>query len=170
VSRQPSYAEQLRVPLRWWALAVMFWTSVLLAFLVAAPTAFAVLFVGTLSALNVLVFVVYGAARVVVEGGELLAGRARIPVGLLADPEALDTEEARRVAGVDADARAYLLMRPYLRRAVRVRVTDPADPAPYWLVATRHPRTLVAALDGAIAGARGAAPDDGVSLEGHGAD
>jgi hypothetical protein len=45
------------------------------------------------------------------------------------------------VAGRDADARAYLLLRPYLKRAVRVEITDPADPTPYWLVSTRHPKS-----------------------------
>ena len=30
--------------------------------------------------------------------------------------------------GVEADARAFLLTRPYLKRAVRVPVPDPADP------------------------------------------
>ena len=46
-------------------------------------------------------------------------------------------------AGVDADARAYLLLRPYLKRAVRVEIADPADPAPYWLVSTAHADALV---------------------------
>jgi len=27
-----------------------------------------------------------------------------------------------------------------------VEITDPADPAPYWLVATRHPEELARAL------------------------
>ena len=53
--------------------------------------------------------------------------------------EALDAEQTRRVAGVEADARAFLLLRPYLKRAVRVEITDPADPAPYWLLGTRRP-------------------------------
>jgi len=47
---------------------------------------------------------------------------------------------------VDADARAFLLLRPYLRRAVMVPVQDPADPTPYWLVSTRQPERLVRAL------------------------
>ncbi len=50
--------------------------------------------------------------------------------------------------GSEADARAYLLVRPYLKRAVRVTVVDPADPTPYWLVGTRHPEALAAALNG----------------------
>ncbi len=65
-----------------------------------------------------------------------------------APPRALDADATRRLAGVEADARAYLLLRPYLKRAVRVDVTDPADPAPYWLLSTRQPDELAAALTG----------------------
>ena len=61
----------------------------------------------------------------------------------------LDADATRRAAGVDADARAFLLLRPYLKRSVRVEITDPADPAPYWLVSTRHPDELAAALQSA---------------------
>ncbi len=144
------YVEVLRVPLRWWALATMFLASVLLALLVAIPVGYAYAATGVLVAITATFFVMYGGARVSVLDGELTAGRARIPVGFLAEPTALDLEAARRLRGVDADARAYLLLRPYLPRAVQVRLTDPADPTPYWLVATRHPRTLAATLTAAI--------------------
>jgi hypothetical protein len=82
--------------------------------------------------------------------GVFEAGRARIPVRLLAAPEALDAAGARGAAGVEADARAFLLLRPYVATAVRVQVVDPADPTPYWLVSTRHPGTLAAELSAAI--------------------
>jgi hypothetical protein len=39
------------------------------------------------------------------------------------------------------------LLRAYLKRSVRVEVTDPADPTPYWLVSSRHPEQLAKALD-----------------------
>ncbi len=149
VSGDGCYVERLRVPLRWWALATMFWASVLLALLVALPALVAFLVTGVLTGLNALVFVTYGSARVAVSDGVFEAGRARIPVHLLAPPEALDAAAARRAAGVDADARAFLLLRPYVPQAVRVRVEDPEDPTPYWLVSTRHPDTLAAALSAA---------------------
>jgi hypothetical protein len=138
--------ERLRVPLRWWAVATMFWASTLLAFLVALPTWVAFLMAGVPSALTVAVFLGYGGAEVSVVDGTFRAGRAQIPVHLLADPEPLGSEAAKRAAGVDADARAYLLLRPYVPGAVRVRVADPADPTPYWLVATRHPAALAEVL------------------------
>ena len=142
----PAYDERLGVPLRWWALATMFLASVLIAFLVATPAWVALTGTGVLVAALVGVFVGYGAARVRVADGVLTAGRARIPVRHLGHVAALDGVATRLLAGRDADARAYLLIRPYLRRSVRVEIADPADPTPYWLVATRHPDRLVSTL------------------------
>ncbi|MGH3509116.1 MAG: DUF3093 domain-containing protein [Nocardioidaceae bacterium] len=146
-----AYDERLRVPVRWWVLAALFLGSLLLAFLVATPWWLAIGATLVLTALLVTVFVSYGAARVLVREGVLTAGRARIAVTHLGRPVALDPTETRRVAGVAADARAYLLLRPYLKRSVRVPIQDPADATPYWLVSSRHPDRLVAALDGAAA-------------------
>jgi len=140
------YTEMLHVPLRWWALLTMFLASVLLAFLVATPAWVAFAVTGALSAVAVAVLLAYGAARVVVEDRTFRAGRARIPVHLLGTPVALDAQASRLLAGMDADARAYLLLRPYVKKSVQVPVADPADPTPYWLVSTRHPERLAQAL------------------------
>ncbi len=148
----PFYEERLRVPLRWWAVATMFWVSLLLAFLVALPAPAALLAAGAFGALGVAALVAYGGVVVGIADGMFQAGRARIPVQLLADPRPLDAARTRAVAGVEADARAYLLLRPYVREAVQVRVVDVADPTPYWLVATRHPALLAEELSAAIAG------------------
>ena len=140
------YDERLGVPLRWWALATMFLASVLLAFLVATPTWVALTGTALLSAAVLGGFWSYGKARVTVRDGVLTAGRARISVEHVGAVEALDADATHRLAGRDADARAYLLLRPYLRRAVRIAIVDPADPTPYWLVSTRRPVRLAAAL------------------------
>ena len=144
-----AYDERLHVPLRWWALLTMFLATVLLAFLVATPAWVAFAVTGTLSLAVVAVLVGYGAARISVHDGTFRAGRAQIPVALLGVPVPLDAKASHRVAGVDADARAYLLLRPYVKRSVQVPVQDPADPAPYWLVSTRHPDRLAAAITAA---------------------
>jgi hypothetical protein len=89
-----------------------------------------------------------GSARVEVRDGVLYAGPAHISLSLLGEATALDAEETRRVHGVDADARAFLCTRPYLKRSVQVLVADPEDRTPYWLISTRHPGRLVSALGG----------------------
>jgi hypothetical protein len=148
----PVYDERLGVPLRWWALATMFLASMLLAFLVATPAWVAVAGTAVLVALVLGLFLAYGAARVSVRDGVLTAGRARISLEHVGEVEALDAAATRLLAGRDADARAYLLLRPYLQRAVRIGIDDPADPTPYWLVSTRRPDRLAAALRGAGTG------------------
>ena len=148
------YAERLSVPLRWWVQGTMLVASLWLAVAVAMPVLPATVITLVAGGLMAGCFLAYGAARVAVEDGHFRAGRARIPLHHLGRAEALDPEATRRTAGVDADARAYLLLRPYLKRAVRVEITDPADPAPYWLVSTRHGEALVRALSDRAAGAR----------------
>ncbi|MGZ4446016.1 MAG: DUF3093 domain-containing protein [Nocardioides sp.] len=142
----PEYDERLGVPLRWWVQGTMLVATLWLAVVVALPGAIAWAVTAVALALLALVFLSYGSARVSVRDGELRAGRAHIALGHLGAVEALDAEATRRTAGRDADARAFLLLRPYLKRAVKVEITDPADPAPYWLVSTRHPEELARAL------------------------
>ncbi len=140
------FRERLSVPLRWWVQGTMLVATLFLAVAVAVPpwpalivTAVAL---GAVSAL----FLSYGGSQVVVDGGKLRAGRAEIGVEHLTDPMVLDPEETRLAAGQRADARAYLLLRPYLKRSVRVSVHDPGDPTPYWLISSRRPERLAAAL------------------------
>ena len=124
----------------------MFLASVWLAFLVALPAAVASGAVAALALVVTVLFLGYGNAQLRVEAGIFTAGRARIPVALLTDPWPLDAETTHRLVGREANGRAYHLLRPYLKRAVQVTVTDPADPVPYWLVSTRRPEELASAL------------------------
>ena len=147
MSRGPEYDERLAVPLRWWAQGTMFvailWLTVVVA--VPGPTAWVITAVALV--LLAIGFFWYGDARVIVSDGWFQAGRARIEAEHVGEVAALDAEQTRLVAGRDADARAYLLLRPYLHRAVKVEVADPADPTPYWLVSSRRPDALVSALE-----------------------
>ena len=143
---QADYYERLGVPLRWWVQGTMLVASLWLAVIVATPGAVA----WTVTAVAMLLMgaglVAYGGAQVTVVDGEFRAGRAHIEGRHLGVVEALDAEQTRRTAGQEADARAYLVLRPYLKRAVKVEITDPADPTPYWLVSSRRPEDLAGAL------------------------
>ena len=123
------YAERLTVPLRWWVQGTMLVASLWLALAVATPEplAWSVAAIGL--GLMLVLFLTYGSAQVAVDDRSLRAGRAHIALEHVGAVTALDADGVRRQAGVDADARAYLLLRPYLKRGVRVDITDPADPA-----------------------------------------
>jgi hypothetical protein len=143
-----TYRERLHVPLRWWVQATMFLATIWLAFTVAMPGWLAWAASGALLALVYGTFLWLGSVEVAVRGGVLHAGRAHIPLARLGAAVALDKDATRRVHGVEADARAFLVTRPYISRSVRVTLDDPDDPTPYWLISSRHPRQLAAVLDG----------------------
>ncbi len=140
------FEEKLRVPLRWWVQATMFLASIWLAFVVALPAPVAWAATGLLVLLVVGLLLGYGSVRLRVTSGVFQAGRASIPVRFLSDPTPLDEQDTYRLAGREANGRAHHLLRPYLKRSVRVDVDDPADPVPYWMVSTRRPEELAAAL------------------------
>ena len=83
-----------------------------------------------------------------VRNGELIAGRASISTDLIGEVLPFDGEEAVLERGRRLDARAWLLIRGWIRPVVRIPIVDATDPAPYWLVSTRHPQKLAAAING----------------------
>lgn len=144
--------ERLSAPRSWWGIAALTGLACALMLLpLGALPPLAGLVGGT--ALTGMLVSSYGSARVRVVNGSLAAGEARIPVAALGEPEVLEAEEARAWRTYKADTRAFMLMRSYVPTAVRVEVTDPADPTPYVYVSTREPRALAAAIRAAKTGA-----------------
>ncbi|GGT05249.1 membrane protein [Streptomyces tanashiensis] len=145
-SAAPRFDERLTAPRSWWAIVGLLGLSggLIMFPLGTVPT------LGGLIAATVLAGVAvssYGSARIRVVAGSLVAGDARIPVTALGAAEVLDAEEARAWRTHKADPRAFMLMRSYVPGAVRVAVTDPADPTPYVYLSSRVPEALVAALE-----------------------
>jgi len=86
------------------------------------------------------------AALVEVRDGELRAGAAHVPLDLLGDVRLLDRAGLRHELGPALDARSFACLRAWIPTAIRVELLDPADPTPYWIVSTRHPEALAAAV------------------------
>ncbi|MCU1556851.1 MAG: rane protein [Microbacteriaceae bacterium] len=77
---------------------------------------------------------------------QFVAGRARLPIGFIGATDAFRGEEATLERGRRLDSRAWLLIRGWIDPVVRVDVIDENDPTPYWVVSTRHPEDVVAAI------------------------
>lgn len=141
-----TYDETLRVPVAWWLLGAGLVLSVWWVFFVATPVAVSVIG-GAVALLGVVTGLLrYGSTRIVADERGLSVGRAHLPWEHVGPVTALDEDERRRTTGVEADARAYVVLRAYCLGAVRVTVADEHDPAPYWLVSSRHPDDLTARL------------------------
>lgn len=87
-----------------------------------------------------------GRVRVAVADGELWVDDAHLPVRYVADAVPLDAGGRREVLGVGADPLAFVVQRPWIGGAVQVVLDDPDDPTPFWVVSTRRPTELAAAL------------------------
>lgn len=84
---------------------------------------------------------------VAVRDGELWVGDAHIPVEHIGEIELVDPEHRRKALGPELDPSAFVRQRGWIKPLLRVEITDERDPTPYWVVSTRHPRRLVAAID-----------------------
>ena len=87
-----------------------------------------------------------GAPVVELRDGMLRAGRARIEVELLGEPQILTGEQARHARGPGLDPRSWHLIRGGIDGIVVTEVTDPDDPTPAWVMSSRTPDRLAAAL------------------------
>jgi hypothetical protein len=140
------YRERLSVPVRWWLIAAAAVVTLWVITAVPAGTIAGTAVAGVAAVLLTVLFLRYGGALVEVDADRFRAGRATIDRAYLGKAVALTGEDARNAFGRDCDSKAYLVLRSYLPGAVRVELTDPHDPTPYWLVGTKHPEQLAAAL------------------------
>jgi hypothetical protein len=143
----PNYRESLRAPAAYWGLgllsAVMFAVTVWAGLNVLEVIAAWVVIVGGCCA----ALLAWGHVRVEVTSGALRAGRAVLPLQDTGEVTALDAVQTRALRGPRADPAAFMLTRPYLKLAVYVEVTAPEVGTPYWLIATRRPAELAAAIE-----------------------
>jgi hypothetical protein len=146
-AQDASYRERLLVPVSWWLLAVPV-IAVLGGEVYAGfggwipPVIYAVFIVVVAGFL-----LTWGATTIEVADGTLRAGRAGLPLDGTSDVVPLDEKQAALLRGPRADPAAHLMLRPYLKRAVYIRLADPGSGVPYWLVATRHPAELATAIE-----------------------
>jgi Protein of unknown function (DUF3093) len=142
------FRERLTVPILWWVLAGLFSLSILIAVGAYLGPAWGV---GTSVATLLVAAGIFGSASIVISIDEkdIQVGRASIDHAYIAACRALNAEETRRRTGIEADARAHMVVRPYIKTAVEITLADPEDPVPYWLVSTRRPQQLAAAMHSA---------------------
>jgi hypothetical protein len=142
-----SYTERLRVPAAYWWLgeltAVTFASFVWAGFNLWVALGSYVLFCGGCAA----VLLLWGHTVIEVSSGELRAGAATLPLAIAGEVVPLDETQAEALRGPRADPRAFMLIRPYLKLAVYIEVIGEHQDRPYWLIGSRRPAELAAAIE-----------------------
>lgn len=141
----PEFTERLSVPKRWWLIAFV-GVAIGGAEVFAGFTWQVAVIVYTVLGVPVLVLLItMGRAVIRVDADGLHAGGRTLPLADIAAARPLDARETRHRAGPGADPAAHTVTRGFIRESVLIRPSGD-DPTPYWLVSTRHPDRLVAAL------------------------
>ncbi|WP_265934281.1 DUF3093 domain-containing protein [Actinacidiphila acididurans] len=135
----------MTAPRSWWAMAIGLGVAMAIVVYPFGPLAMLAGLAGG-AALAMAAVSSYGSARIRVVAGSLVAGKARVPLSALGEPVVLDRDEALAWRSHKADPRAFMLLRSYVPTALKVTVTDPADPTPYLYLSTRAPQRLADAL------------------------
>lgn len=139
--------ERLRAPAWWWLLVLLLVVTAAVAVFayVSPPVGIAVTLFFLVGLSGILIG--YGSLRVRVDQDQLQVGRFRIESRWIAGAEVVEGQAARDLLGAGADRRDFLLTRPYIDGVVRVRLDDPADPHPHWIISTRRPQQLADAIE-----------------------
>jgi hypothetical protein len=87
-----------------------------------------------------------GRTRVTVTDTEFRVGDEVLPLRHVGRVDVVQRADKQAALGPELDPAAHLVHRPWIGPVVRVEVTDPDHPTPYWVVSVRHPERLVAAL------------------------
>ena len=140
------YRERLRVPLAWWLLAVPSVLIIGATLYAGLAEPWPVIIMAGLIVGCAALLIAMGLATIEVRDGTLRAGKDALPLTTVSEVVTLDQNQTMRLRGPRADPAAHLYSRPFLKESVYLAVAPPG-PAPYWLIGTRHPAELAAAVD-----------------------
>jgi hypothetical protein len=93
-----------------------------------------------------LLLLAYFSSPVIAVEERMRAGRFDIPLEIIGRVTELSGTQLRETLGVKSDARAKMLIRSYVKTAVKIDIDDKEDPTPYLVISTRRPRELAVAL------------------------
>jgi hypothetical protein len=148
----PVFLEHRTVPWSWWVIGPAIAVPSTEAVVVLGPEMShhptALLAVGCLVAtvaVIAVILVLLGRSDVRVDSTGLRAGPAKLAAADIGRSRALDRAASRRLLGPGLRADARLSLRPWIKTAVQIEVRSDSA-TPYWVVATRRPGQLVAAL------------------------
>ncbi len=89
----------------------------------------------------------------IIEVTDVLAvDQARLPLMYVAEVSVLDSTQTREARSRRTDASNFVLVKSWAAsQSILVTLNDPKDPHPAWLVSSRHPLELLAAINANIA-------------------
>ena len=89
---------------------------------------------------------IFRAPKIELSELELKVGRVVISRNLIGDAQVISKEGIFFERGPNLDPGAYKVFQGSVKTAIKIPITDPEDPTPYWLISTRKPGKLAELL------------------------
>ena len=140
------FKEVLRPPI--WVLAFIYF--LLLSLVIAIWAAFdnnVALVAFIVATIAIIYIAIAMRSTITLDGKELRIDRAHIDIKYLGSATVLDSPTMRLLRTRDADPVAYLAIKFWMPKGIKITVVDPRDPTPYWLITSKRGEELAALLD-----------------------
>jgi Protein of unknown function (DUF3093) len=140
------FQERLWVPWWWWPFAGVIIAMFVAEVIPGLPGSWQVWSGVIITAIVVSWLITVSVAPVGITAQGLHAGSATLPYAAVGAVRIVEPRTRKALLGPSGQDGAFLLTRDWVRGAIYVEVVGDDDPTPYWLVSTRHPDRLAAAL------------------------
>jgi hypothetical protein len=140
------FKEVLRPPI--WLLAFIYFLFLSLVIAIWAAFDNTVTLIAFIAATIAIIYIAFAMrSTITFDGKDLRIDRAHIDIKYLGEATILDSSAMRLLRTRDADPAAYLAIRFWIPKGVKITVVDPRDPTPYWLITSKRGEEIAALLD-----------------------
>ena len=139
------FTEVLRPPI--WVLAFIYFMflSLVIAIWAALDTT-ATIVVFAIATLAIPFIARSLTSRILIDQNELRIDKAHIELKYLGKVTVLDSSAMRLLRTRDADPAAFLAIKFWSSKGIKIEVNDPRDSTPYWLITSKRGEKLAASL------------------------
>lgn len=139
------FKEVLRPPI--WVLALIYFLFLSLVIAIWAAFDNTVALTAFLVATIAIIYIAFAMRSIIIiDSKELRIERAHIEVKYLGKVTILDSPAMRLLRTRDADPAAFLAIKFWAPTGIKIEVTDPRDPTPYWLITSKRGKEIAALL------------------------
>jgi hypothetical protein len=139
------YHEVIRAPL--WLLAIIYFFMLTLVISIWSALGDNAGLIA-LAAVSAAIVWLYIATSLTIEVNdkELRVGKAHIQLGFIGQCVDLDAQAIRQARTRDADPQAFLAIRFWATKGVKIAINDTRDQTPYWLISSNRGAELIKAV------------------------
>lgn len=146
LTHTPTYSERLWVPIWWWPIGIGIAALLAAELHMGAPGVYEWVPYAVLVPCALWTLVWLSRRRIEVVDGELVVEQAHLPVELISRGVVVPASAKSAALGRQLDPAAFVRHRPWIKTMALIVLDDQDDPTPYWLISTRRPAELLAAL------------------------